>query len=80
MTVPSAIKNLGVNLGKRCTYRVWSKVRQSSAWPFVHPWERKFVEEKLEKGWEVWSVKEARELVELLIVVGRRMVDLSLRR
>ena len=43
-------------------------------WAFVHPWERKFVEEKLEKDWSQWTHEETRELLQLMVDVGKRIM------
>jgi len=63
------------NLAKRGTYNRGVFVKDGQAWVFVHPWERRFVDEKLNQGWEGWTDEEERQLLELMREVGERMMD-----
>jgi len=60
---------------KRGTYNRWVFVKDGQAWVFVHPWERRVIDEKLNQGWESWTDEEARQLLELMKEVGKRMID-----
>lgn len=50
-------RRIGTGLHKR-----WTKMRESPEWVFVHPWERRFVDQKLAQGWETWSDEDVQEL------------------
>ncbi len=50
----------------------WAKIRESPEWVFVHPWERRFVNEKLDQGWEAWSDEDVRVLSALIFEIGKR--------
>lgn len=59
----------------KALHRRWTEIRESIRWSFVHPWERRYVEEKLAQGWETWTDEDARYLSQLIIEVGQRMMD-----
>lgn len=59
---------------KRGTYYQLVTVRDGQAWVFVHPWERRSIDEKLNQGWESWTDEEVRQLLELMREVGKRMI------
>lgn len=63
------------NFTKRSTYNRWVFIRDREFWTFVHPWERRFVDERLKQGWENWTEEDTRELVELIRELGKRMID-----
>jgi len=50
-------------------------VKDEQAWVFVHPWERRFVDEKLKQGWESWTEEDMRVLAELMKEVGKRIMS-----
>jgi len=60
---------------KKRTYNRWVSVKDEQAWVFVHPWERRFVDEKLKQGWESWTEEDMRVLAELMKEVGKRIMS-----
>ena len=53
----------------------WAKIRESPEWAFVHPWERRFVNEKLAQGWETWTDEDVQELSALIFEIGKRSIS-----
>ena len=52
----------------------WTNIKERPEWSFVHPWERRFVNEKLAQGWETWTDEDVRGLSELIFEVGKRTI------
>lgn len=69
-----SLKSWLQNRLKKSIYNRWVKVREGVEWALVHPWERKFVEEMLQKGWSQWTHEETRELLDLMTDVGKRIM------
>lgn len=69
-----SLKSWLENRLKKSIYNRWVKVREGVEWAFVHPWEKKFVEQKLEKGWSQWTSEETRELTQLMFDLGKRVM------
>ena len=54
--------------------RKWTNIRERPEWAFVHPWERRFVNEKLAQGWETWTDEDVQELSALIFEIGKRSI------
>lgn len=49
------------------------EIRDGSAWFLLHPWERDFIEGKLNKGWRQWTNEESIELSQLMVDISKRL-------